>query len=274
MSMPRRAGPATANAARSAACRAISRRATRPRKPAARASAATPPRAIGLARAIVARQQDEARPRLDQRRGVGAEIGEGEAGDAARLAGLAFIAARRSRTSKWAARSSKRDSIALSGRGNVADAVILADESLDRVEAVEPHAGSWNSTSSPRSPLHQVDMAKTGDIAAPRYRGSLRRGRRVHRSPPCPASSTLAKDGRSSHPHRHQHVERVRLVVLAQQGRRGGVGEVDLDRVALDLAEDVEQIAGVEADLEPVGAIVGRAFPRSRGRSRARSPTA
>ena len=80
---------------------------------------------IGLARAIVARQQDESRPRLNQRGRIIAKIGEGEAGK----------------------------------RGH-------SDRSI-----------------------------------------------------------TVGR----SHPHRHQHVERRRLVVLAEQGRRGGVGEVDLD---------------------------------------------
>ena len=64
----------------------------------------------------------------------------------------------------------------------------------------------------------------------------------------------------ASHPHRHQHVERVALVILAQQGRGGGVGEVDFDAVAFDLAEDVHQIAGVEADLDAVAAIIGGDF--------------
>ena len=31
-----------------------------------------------------------------------------------------------------------------------------------------------------------------------------------------------------------------------------------LDRVALDLAQDVEQVAGVEADLEIVGSVIRR----------------
>ena len=36
---------------------------------------------VGLARAILAEQQDEAGPRLEHRRGVGAEVGQGEAAD-------------------------------------------------------------------------------------------------------------------------------------------------------------------------------------------------
>ena len=161
--------------------------------------------------------------------------------------------------------------------GDVADGIILADERLDRVEAVEPHQGLELDLVAEVAP-HQVDMAKAGNAPAPRCRGSPRRERSAHRHRHCPASSTRATPadhcGRSSHPHRHQDVERVRLVVLAQQGRRGGVGQVDFDAVALDLVEDVHQIAGVEADLDPVGAIVGRRVPRSRGRFPGWSPTA
>src|SRR3954470_14874369 len=69
------------------------------------------------------------------------------------------------------------------------------------------------------------------------------------------STSTIAAF--SSDTHRHQDIKRVRFVILAQERWRSGIGEVDLDRVAVDLAEDVEQVAGVEADLEPVGAIIG-----------------
>ena len=40
-----------------------------------------------------------------------------------------------------------------------------------------------------------------------------------------------------SNPHRHQDVERLAVVILAQQRRRCGVGEVNLDRVAFDLVD-------------------------------------
>ncbi len=33
---------------------------------------------------------------------------------------------------------------------------------------------------------------------------------------------------------------------------------MDLDRIAVDLSEDVEQVTGVEPDLEPVRSIIGR----------------
>ena len=41
---------------------------------------------------------------------------------------------------------------------------------------------------------------------------------------------------------------------------RGGIREMDLDRVAVDLAQDVEEVAGVESDFEPIGAVVGGEF--------------
>ena len=67
-----------------------------------------------------------------------------------------------------------------------------------------------------------------------------------------------------SHPHRHQHVERGGLVVLAEQGRGGGVGRVDYDAVSPSICpQNVEQVAGVEAyDLEQIGAIITGYFLR------------
>ena len=66
---------------------------------------------VGLARPILSGQQDEACAGLDQRRRVGPEIGEGEAADRHSVR-LSRYCSRRSRTSKCAARSSKRDSTA------------------------------------------------------------------------------------------------------------------------------------------------------------------
>src|SRR5215203_5792184 len=63
-----------------------------------------------------------------------------------------------------------------------------------------------------------------------------------------------------SDPHRHEHVQRRSLVVLTDQGRRGGIGEMDLDHVTVNLPEDVEQIAGVEADLEARRSIIAGHF--------------
>src|SRR4029453_4949518 len=61
-------------------------------------------------------------------------------------------------------------------------------------------------------------------------------------------------------PHRHQHIKRRRLVVFAKQSRRGGIGEMDLDRIALDLPQNVEQVTRIEADLETLRAIIGGHF--------------
>ena len=43
---------------------------------------------------------------------------------------------------------------------------------------------------------------------------------------------------------------------IEHQGGRGGVGEAELGGLALDLVGDVQQIAGVEADLEGLGVVV------------------
>ena len=55
-----------------------------------------------------------------------------------------------------------------------------------------------------------------------------------------------------SHPHRHQHVERLGVAILADQGRRTGVVEHEDGVLGPDLADDVEQVTGVETDLEAV----------------------
>src|SRR3546814_20629461 len=69
---------------------------------------------------------------------------------------------------------------------------------------------------------------------------------------------------RSSDRSGQQQVERRGLVILAKGGGGGGIGEVNLYRVAFDLAEYVEEIAGVEADLERfVGIIAGDFLGRS-----------
>ena len=56
-------------------------------------------------------------------------------------------------------------------------------------------------------------------------------------------------------PHRHQHIKRARFIIFLDQ--RGGcrIGQMHLDRIAVDLRKNVHQIAGVEANLETIGAI-------------------
>lgn len=53
-------------------------------------------------------------------------------------------------------------------------------------------------------------------------------------------------------PHRHQHVERRAFLILADQCRRAGIGEMQFHRVAIDLAKNVLQVIGVEADFERI----------------------
>ena len=51
-------------------------------------------------------------------------------------------------------------------------------------------------------------------------------------------------------PHRHEDVERALVAVVLDHGRRARIGQLEMRRLALELASDVEQIASVEADLE------------------------
>src|SRR5437868_6768885 len=140
---------------------------------------------------------------------------------------------------------------------DMADRKIFAHERLDRVEMLEPHQSLELDFTAEVTP-HQVDVAEAGDV--PRLDG----GNHFAADDPLISVSILRRRPAApepadhSYPHGHEHIKRVRLVILAQQGRRCGVGEMDLDRVAVDLAKDVEQVAGVEPDLEPVRAIVRR----------------
>src|SRR5205085_2972852 len=96
------------------------------------------------------------------------------------------------------------------------------------------------------------------ESSEPLFLGSPPCGRCVHTNRRPPAWSSLATDGKSSDAHRHQDVKRVRLVILAEQRRGGGIGQMDFDRVAVDLSKDIEEVARVEADLETIVAIIRR----------------
>src|SRR5690606_33815886 len=63
------------------------------------------------------------------------------------------------------------------------------------------------------------------------------------------------KDATPSNPHRHQHIERGALLALADQRRRVGIGEMQLDAVTVDLTQNVGQVASVEADLHRIAVI-------------------
>src|SRR3954451_17350653 len=58
---------------------------------------------------------------------------------------------------------------------------------------------------------------------------------------------------RGLHPHRHQDVQRGRVFAVLDQGRGAGVCKLEQRRVAVELAGDVEEVAGVEADIERAG---------------------
>src|SRR6188508_1423841 len=58
-----------------------------------------------------------------------------------------------------------------------------------------------------------------------------------------------ARNG-ASDPERHQHVLDARVFRVEHQGRAGRVGEAELGGLAGDLAGDVQEVAGVETDLE------------------------
>ena len=57
-------------------------------------------------------------------------------------------------------------------------------------------------------------------------------------------------------PHRHQHVKRAVVGMVADNGGGGGVSQREFGRIALNLLRDVEQIAGVEPDLHRVCAVL------------------
>src|SRR5438045_2834683 len=76
------------------------------------------------------------------------------------------------------------------------------------------------------------------------------RGEGATMRPALGSSAGYAGEGaRPSHPHRHQHIQRALVVAVLHQGRRAGVGELERGDVAFDLCGDVEQIAGIEADI-------------------------
>src|SRR5918993_3237457 len=48
------------------------------------------------------------------------------------------------------------------------------------------------------------------------------------------------------HPHRHQHVEGRRALPVLDEGGRARIGELEQSGVAIELAGDVEEVAGIE----------------------------
>src|SRR3954471_23399043 len=98
----------------------------------------------------------------------------------------------------------------------MADAVILAHEALDRVEAIEPHQRLELDLAAEVA-SHQVDMAEARNV--PRLDAGNDFGADdplilagiVRRGPAAPETAD------QSHPHGHEDVKRVRLAVLAQQ---------------------------------------------------------
>src|SRR5215204_883717 len=77
-------------------------------------------------------------------------------------------------------------------------------------------------------------------------------GRSRSRSPT--PTLPLAGEGRcrggALHPHRHQDVEGGRALAVLDDRRGARVGELEEGGVAVELAGDVEEVAGVEADIE------------------------
>ena len=100
---------------------------------------------------------------------------------------------------------------------------------------------------------------------------AMNRSVRSHRRRELRSSAARA---RRSHPHRHQHVERALGVLVLDQRRRAGIGELEHRHLALDLRGDVEQVARVEADIERIGSRTRPRSPRWRCRNPGWSPTA
>ena len=57
-------------------------------------------------------------------------------------------------------------------------------------------------------------------------------------------------------PHRHQDVQCAFGVLVLNQSRRAGIGELEHSHFAFDLRRDVEQITRVEADIERVTVVL------------------
>src|SRR6516225_5322045 len=111
----------------------------------------------------------------------------------------------------------------------------------------------------PFSPQSATSIGPKAQSSAAKLRKSLSLSRAMRgaitRSPltaPLPAR----RAGRS-HAHRHQHVERRGSLAFLHQGRRAGLGELEYGVVTVELAEHVEEIAGVEADIEGLRLIFG-----------------
>src|SRR5580704_2002963 len=56
-------------------------------------------------------------------------------------------------------------------------------------------------------------------------------------------SPAMTRSEGSSHPHRHQNVERALVVFVLHQGRRAGIGEFQDRDLAFDLGGDVQEVA-------------------------------
>src|SRR5262249_36382295 len=76
-------------------------------------------------------------------------------------------------------------------------------------------------------------------------------------SPPLPKTHPF-RFGRPSYPHRHEHIERRRILAVTHHGGRAGIGKLELRRATFELARDVEEITSVEADLERIEAVLDR----------------
>src|SRR6266436_8615100 len=58
--------------------------------------------------------------------------------------------------------------------------------------------------------------------------------------------------GRLLHPHGHQHVERTLGVAVLDQRWGAGIGKLQHRGFAFELRRDVEQITGIEADIQRI----------------------
>src|SRR5690349_24869567 len=70
---------------------------------------------------------------------------------------------------------------------------------------------------------------------------------------PGSASSSGMTSVSCLHPHRHQDVKRGGAFAVLDDGGGAGIGELEQGGVAVELGRDVEQIAGVEADIDRRG---------------------
>ena len=123
--------------------------------------------------------------------------------------------------------------------------------------------GNWSASGGGCGRRSWRQLVMTGLVPAIQDRSSAKAVDARHK----PGMRRMQVRQARSHPHRHQHVERALGVLVLDQRRRAGIGELEHRDLALDLRRDVEQVARVEADIERIGVVLDLESPRWRCRN-------